>query len=65
MAEIFLGIYDLSCSAILQCFLIDEEMAQKNGLNAGKHRPASLEHFFEGIRSAVPENKEKRADSKA
>jgi hypothetical protein len=42
----------MSISSILQCFLVDEEFAHKNGLSQGKNRPAILESYFEGIRAA-------------
>lgn len=47
----------MATTSILQCFLIDEEIAHTNGLTAGKHRPAILEEFFAGIRESAPANK--------
>ena len=39
LASVMLTIYDLACAAILQCFLIDEEV----GGVKGKNRPALLD----------------------
>ena len=53
MACLFLSVYDLACSAILQCFLVDEETAPATGA-AGKNRPPSLEPFIKGLREDIP-----------
>lgn len=47
LATLFLTIYDLACSAILQCFLIDEETP---GIQ-GKNRPAALEPFLRNLKT--------------
>jgi len=54
MANLLLTVYDLACSSILQCFLVDEEISISKGNNAGKHRPAALESFFDHIQKAPP-----------
>ena len=41
-ANMFLTVYDLASSAILQCFLIDEETSG----GTGKNRPPELEDFI-------------------
>jgi len=50
LAVLFLAVYDLACSAILQCFLVDEEVSK--GL--GKHRPKEFEQL---IKSTKPLDK--------
>jgi hypothetical protein len=48
--DLFLTIYDLACSALLQCMLVDEEVCGKVGNQPGKHRPAGFEKFFKDFR---------------
>jgi len=48
LGNLFLTVYDLSCSAILQCFLVDEETG------TGKNRPDSLQPFINEIRKSSP-----------
>lgn len=48
-ANLFLTVYDLACSAILQCFLVDEETSG----GAGKHRPKELEPYIRKIGSGA------------
>jgi len=45
----------MAITSILQCFLVDEEIAHDLGNHSGKHRPAILEPFFAGIREAAPD----------
>lgn len=46
-ANMFLTVYDLASSAILQCFLIDEETSG----GTGKNRPPELEDFIIRVKS--------------
>jgi solute carrier family 44 protein 1 (choline transporter-like protein) len=48
MGKIFLTVYDMSSTTILQCFLMDEETSE----GEGKNRPKSLDSFMEEIRSS-------------
>lgn len=41
----FLAVYSFSSDVILQCFLLDEELAQMDGHREGKNRPPSLQKF--------------------
>jgi len=56
LGSLFLAVYDLSCSAILQCFLIDEETNMNCGV-AGRNRPPSLDPFIRNLKESAPKNK--------
>ena len=49
VAIFFLNIYDLACTSILHCFLIDEETLGTKGAN----RPSCLEPFITRFKSDV------------
>jgi hypothetical protein len=49
VAAIFLNIYGMSASTILQCFLVDEEYAINKQQGTGKHRPDLLNDFVPKI----------------
>ena len=44
IANLFLTVYDLACCAILQCFLVDEEVS------TGNNRPPQLEPFITKVK---------------
>ena len=49
IAAMFLAVYGQAASTILQCFLVDEEIADSKGETGGKHTPELLKPFISKI----------------
>ena len=46
ISAIFISVFSTSANAILQCFLVDYDIALQEGREEAKHRPDSLEEFL-------------------
>ena len=42
----FIAVFDISANTILQCYLLDKEIARSNGLQDPDHVPPTMEKFF-------------------
>ena len=47
IAALFMSIFSFASDTILQSFLTDEEISQKNDGREAQHRPKSLDKFIE------------------
>ena len=46
IASIFIAIFDVSANTILQCYLMDKEIAAQQGLQDPDHIPPTMVNFF-------------------
>ncbi len=46
IASIFIAIFDVSANTILQCYLMDKEIAAQQGLSDPDHIPPTMTNFF-------------------
>ncbi len=47
IASIFIAIFDVSANTILQCYLMDKEIAAQNGMQDPDHIPPTMTKFFD------------------
>lgn len=46
VGAVFISVYSISADTILQCFLVDTDISEKQGRNEAHHRPEALEGFI-------------------
>ena len=46
IASMFMSIFDVSANTILQCYLMDKEIASQQGIADPDHIPPTMEKFF-------------------
>ena len=46
IASVFIAIFDVSANTILQCYLMDKEIASQSGLADPDHIPPTMSNFF-------------------
>ena len=46
IASVFIAIFDVSANTILQCYLLDKEVAAQQGLADPDHIPETMNKFF-------------------
>jgi len=46
IAAIFIAIFDISANTILQCYLLDKEVARQQGVQDPDHIPPTMAKFF-------------------
>jgi|JI9StandDraft_2_1071091.scaffolds.fasta_scaffold422217_1 hypothetical protein len=54
IASLFISVFSVASNAILQCFLVDTDIAEQNGHGEAMHRPESLEGFVYKIQKEQP-----------
>jgi len=50
ISSMFISVFSVASNAILQCFLVDTDIAEQNGHGEAMHRPESLEGFVYKIK---------------
>jgi len=46
IAAVFIAVFDVSANTILQCYLLDKEIAHQSGLQDPDHIPPTMHKFF-------------------
>lgn len=64
VATLFISIFDVGSNTILQCYLIDQDIAKHQNIDA-KHIPPTLAKFFDGLDNAKIEASDDETDRKS
>ena len=62
IASVFIAVFDVSANTILQCYLLDKEIAGQQGLADPDHVPPTMTKFFQHPAVASQMNRNQSAD---